>query len=81
MRDMGSLPTDALGRYQNHKPKQLCRMLTECMNKLKKYENVNRKALDQFVQTSQQKDELAKRVEELSKNETVKLVKIIWMYI
>uniref|UniRef100_A0A914HC04 RecF/RecN/SMC N-terminal domain-containing protein n=1 Tax=Globodera rostochiensis TaxID=31243 RepID=A0A914HC04_GLORO len=45
--------------------KQLDRRLTECMNELKKYENVNKKALDQFML----KEELTKRVEELQNNE------------
>uniref|UniRef100_A0A915DZM9 Uncharacterized protein n=1 Tax=Ditylenchus dipsaci TaxID=166011 RepID=A0A915DZM9_9BILA len=40
------------------------------MNELKKYENVNKKALDQFVKASSQKDELTKRVNELKKNES-----------
>lgn len=41
------------------------------MNELKKYENVNKKALDQFVRASSQKDELTKRVDELKNNELV----------
>jgi len=49
--------------------KQLDKKLTECMNQLKKYENVNKKALDQFVRASGQKDDLTKRVDELNRNE------------
>lgn len=71
MRETGSLPTDALGKYQNFAPKQLAKKMTECMNELKKYENVNKKALDQFVRASGQKDDLTKRVDELKKNEQV----------
>ena len=51
--------------------KQLDKKLTECMNALKKYENVNKKALDQFVRASGQKEELNTRVDELKKNEQV----------
>lgn len=72
MRETGSLPTDALGKYQNLTSKQLGKKLTECMNELKKYENVNKKALDQFVRASGQKDELTKRIDELKKNEQVR---------
>lgn len=49
----------------------LHKKLTECMNRLKKYENVNKRALDQFVRASGQKDELTKRVNELTTNERV----------
>lgn len=41
------------------------------MDELRKYENVNKKALDQFVRASGQKDELTKRVDELRRNENV----------
>lgn len=40
------------------------------MNQLKKYENVNKKALDQFVRAKSQKDSLSKNVDELKQNET-----------
>uniref|UniRef100_A0A183BL97 Structural maintenance of chromosomes protein n=1 Tax=Globodera pallida TaxID=36090 RepID=A0A183BL97_GLOPA len=70
IRDIGSLPADtALGKYDTMGLKQLDRRLTECMNELKKYENVNKKALDQFMRASTQKEELTKRVEELQNNE------------
>lgn len=46
------------------------------MNELKKYENVNKKALDQFVRASAQKDKLSKHVDELRNNENVSLIKI-----
>ncbi|KAL3115952.1 hypothetical protein niasHT_007252 [Heterodera trifolii] len=68
--DIGSLPTDtAMGKYDTMGLKQLDKKLTECMNELKKYENVNKKALDQFMRASTQKEELTKRVEELQNNE------------
>lgn len=41
------------------------------MNELKKYEHVNKKALDQFVQASTQKEELTKRMDEQRKSQTV----------
>lgn len=71
IRDIGSLPTDTVGKYDTMNLKQLDKRLTECMNELKKYENVNKKALDQFMRASTQKEELTKRVEELQNNERV----------
>jgi hypothetical protein len=41
------------------------------LGQLKKYENVNKKALDQFVRAKAQKEGLSKSVDELKQNETV----------
>uniref|UniRef100_A0A183FJW7 Structural maintenance of chromosomes protein n=1 Tax=Heligmosomoides polygyrus TaxID=6339 RepID=A0A183FJW7_HELPZ len=69
IRELGSLPTDAFSKYQGMSTKQLDKKLAECMHELKKYENVNKKALDQFVQAASQKEELTKRMEEQQKSE------------
>jgi len=70
IKDIGSLPTDTLGKYENMNLSHLHKKLTESMTALKKYENVNKKALDQFLRASAQKDDLTRRVEELTRNET-----------
>lgn len=41
------------------------------MNELKKYENVNKKALDQFIRANTQKEQLTKQVEEMRKSRAV----------
>ncbi|WKX98062.1 hypothetical protein Q1695_013617 [Nippostrongylus brasiliensis] len=69
IRELGSLPTDAFSKYQGMTSKQLDKKLAECMHELKKYENVNKKALDQFVQAASQKEELTKRMEEQQKSQ------------
>uniref|UniRef100_A0A1I7XRV0 SMC_N domain-containing protein n=1 Tax=Heterorhabditis bacteriophora TaxID=37862 RepID=A0A1I7XRV0_HETBA len=69
IRELGSLPTDAFSKYQGMSSKQLDKKLAECLNELKKYENVNKKALDQFVQAASQKEELTKRMEEQEKSQ------------
>lgn len=69
IKEIGSLPSDAHGTYNQMSLKQLDKKLIECMNELKKYENVNKKACEQFLRASSQKEELSKRVEELQKNE------------
>ena len=71
IKEIGALPADAHGTYDKLSLKQLDRKLTESMNHLKKYENVNKKACEQFIQAASQKDDLAKRVAELQKNEQV----------
>ena len=44
---------------------QLFKKLDECNKELKKYSHVNKKALDQFVNFSEQKTKLIKRKEEI----------------
>ncbi|GMT17480.1 hypothetical protein PFISCL1PPCAC_8777, partial [Pristionchus fissidentatus] len=68
-RELGTLPVDAFSKYNNMSRHQLDKKLAECMKELKKYENVNKKALDQFVQASQQKEELTARLTEQISNE------------
>lgn len=47
--------------------KQLFRKLEQCNTELKKYSHVNKKALDQFVNFSEQKEKLIKRQDELDR--------------
>ncbi|KAK3095501.1 hypothetical protein FSP39_015420 [Pinctada imbricata] len=65
IRELGSLPSDAFEKYQNLSLKQLFKKLENCNQELKKYSHVNKKALDQFVNFSDQKEKLIKRKEEL----------------
>lgn len=65
------VPTDALGKYKNLSLKQLDKKLTDCMTELKKYENVNKKALDQFVRANSEKETLVRKVNEAAKDEKV----------
>jgi len=67
IRELGSLPSDAFEKYQNHSVKQLFKKLEQCNQELKKYSHVNKKALDQFVNFSDQKDKLIKRNEEIDR--------------
>jgi len=46
---------------------QLWKKLRQCNEELKKYSHVNKKALDQFVNFSEQKEKLMKRKDELDK--------------
>jgi len=67
IRELGSLPSEAFEKYQSFGIKQLFHKLDECNNDLKKYSHVNKKALDQFVNFSDQKEKLIKRKEELDR--------------
>jgi chromosome segregation ATPase len=57
---------------------QLEKKLLQCNQELKKYENVNKKALDQFVSFSEQKDKLSKRKDELDRAQRVCCLFIIY---
>uniref|UniRef100_A0A4W3K377 Structural maintenance of chromosomes protein n=1 Tax=Callorhinchus milii TaxID=7868 RepID=A0A4W3K377_CALMI len=67
IRELGSLPQEAFEKYQTLSLKQLFRKLEQCNQELKKYSHVNKKALDQFVNFSEQKEKLMKRQEELER--------------
>lgn len=67
IRDLGSLPTDAFSKYKNMSQKQLFKQLEKAQVELKKYSHVNKKALDQFISFSEQKEKLMNRKEELDR--------------
>merc|ERR1711874_667126 len=67
IRELGSLPTDAFDKYKNMSQKQLFKQLDRANQELKKYGHVNKKALDQYISFSEQKEKLIKRKEELDK--------------
>ncbi|XP_068213135.1 structural maintenance of chromosomes protein 3 isoform X2 [Palaemon carinicauda] len=65
--DLGSLPSEAFDKYQNLPTKQLFKKLEGANVELKKYSHVNKKALDQFISFSEQKEKLMARKEELDR--------------
>ncbi|VDK54762.1 unnamed protein product [Anisakis simplex] len=67
IRELGSLPMESK-TYESYSLKQLDKKLSEALEQLKKYENVNKKALDQYVQASSRKEDLTKRMDEHKAN-------------
>merc|ERR1719384_2797259 len=67
IRELGSLPSDAFEKYKNMSQKQLFKQLERANQELKKYSHVNKKALDQYISFSEQKEKLLKRKEELDR--------------
>ncbi|XP_050711295.1 structural maintenance of chromosomes protein 3-like isoform X4 [Eriocheir sinensis] len=67
IRDLGSLPSEAFDKYQGLPTKQLFKKLETSNMELKKYSHVNKKALDQFISFSEQKEKLVMRKEELDR--------------
>eukprot|EP00047_Mylnosiga_fluctuans_P012714 m.27489 g.27489 ORF g.27489 m.27489 type:complete len:1202 (-) comp4429_c0_seq1:98-3703(-) len=64
IRELGSLPSEAFSKYQKTSMKQLYSLLAENNAELKKFSHVNKKALDQYVSFSSQRDELLERKKE-----------------
>ena len=69
IRDLGSLPSDAFEKYRGKRSKELHGLLQRCNNELKEYGHVNKKALDQYVNFTEQREELNKRQGELDKSD------------
>ncbi|XP_022912891.1 structural maintenance of chromosomes protein 3 [Onthophagus taurus] len=67
---LGALPSqDLYTKYVKMSSRALFRELEKTNNQLKKYSHVNKKALDQFVGFSDQKEKLHKRKEELDRGD------------
>ncbi|XP_071448386.1 structural maintenance of chromosomes protein 3 [Hetaerina americana] len=69
IRDLALLPSDAFDKYVNFSSKQLFKEMEKANSQLKKYSHVNKKALDQFMSFSDQKEKLVKRKEELDRGD------------
>ena len=68
IQELGSLPPPAeLTQYKNKSIQELEKALEKVNKKLKKYSHVNKKAFDQYVNFSEQRENLIKRKEELDR--------------
>jgi len=67
IRELGSLPSEAYNKFQHKTTKALFNELERANNELKKYSHVNKKALDQFISFSEQKEKLVLRKEEIDR--------------
>lgn len=65
IREIGSLPTSEVENYKDKNLRQLLEFLHSVNSELKKYSHVNKKALDQYIQFTEQRDKLVSRHKEL----------------
>ncbi|KNA21261.1 hypothetical protein SOVF_044960 [Spinacia oleracea] len=65
IRDLGPLSSDAFDTYRRKGTKELHKMLHKCNEQLQQFSHVNKKALDQYVNFTEQREELQKRQAEL----------------
>lgn len=55
IRELGSLPSDAFSTYQGLSAKQLQKVLAEANKEMSKFQHVNQKALDQYINFNEQR--------------------------
>ncbi|KAL0741024.1 hypothetical protein Bca4012_082537 [Brassica carinata] len=65
IRGLGPLSSDAFDTYKRKNIKELQKMLHRCSEQLQQFSHVNKKALDQYVNFTEQREELQKRQAEL----------------
>lgn len=65
IRELGPLSSDAFETYKRRGVKDLHKMLHRCNEQLQQFSHVNKKALDQYVNFTEQREELQKRQAEL----------------
>ncbi|XP_071736218.1 structural maintenance of chromosomes protein 3-like [Rutidosis leptorrhynchoides] len=65
IRELGPLSSDAFEMHKRKGIKELSRMLHKCNEELKKFSHVNKKALDQYANFTDQRQELQDRQQEL----------------
>lgn len=65
IRDLGPLISDAFETYKRRNIKDLHKMLHRCNEQLQQFSHVNKKALDQYINFTEQREELQKRQAEL----------------
>uniref|UniRef100_A0A5B7B119 Structural maintenance of chromosomes protein n=1 Tax=Davidia involucrata TaxID=16924 RepID=A0A5B7B119_DAVIN len=65
IRELGPLSSDAFETHKRKSVKELYKMLHKCNEQLQQFSHVNKKALDQYVNFTEQREELQKRQAEL----------------
>ncbi|KAJ3007164.1 Structural maintenance of chromosomes protein 3 [Thoreauomyces humboldtii] len=65
IRELGVLPDDAWERFEGADGNKLLKQLHTCKESLRKYSHVNKKAFEQYLNFTKQRDSLEKRKEEL----------------
>ncbi|XP_045830635.1 structural maintenance of chromosomes protein 3-like [Trifolium pratense] len=65
IRELGPLTSDAFDTYKRRNIRDLQKMLHRCNDQLQQFSHVNKKALDQYINFTEQREELQKRQAEL----------------
>ncbi|KAL9266604.1 Structural maintenance of chromosomes protein 3-like protein [Drosera capensis] len=65
IRELGTLSSDAFDMYRRKSMKELHKMLHRCNEQLQQFSHVNKKALDQYMSFTEQREQLQQRQAEL----------------
>ncbi|CAH9100174.1 unnamed protein product [Cuscuta epithymum] len=65
IRELGPLSSDAFEKYRRKNVKELYKLLHKCNEQLQQFSHVNKKAFDQYVNFTEQREELQRRQAEL----------------
>uniref|UniRef100_A0AC35F533 Structural maintenance of chromosomes protein n=1 Tax=Panagrolaimus sp. PS1159 TaxID=55785 RepID=A0AC35F533_9BILA len=68
VKDLGTLAVDITSKFGNLRRKELEAQWMDSLNHMKKFKNVNKKALDQFVRSTTERDNLHSQIEEMQEN-------------
>ena len=68
-------------RYKQKSIKELQKVLHGCSEQLQQFSHVNKKALDQYVNFTEQREELQKRKTELDAGDEVGVILLIEFYV
>ncbi|POW01738.1 hypothetical protein PSHT_12401 [Puccinia striiformis] len=68
IRSLGVLPEEAFEKYVRHRTERLLKYLLKVTDSLKKYSHVNKKAIEQYQNFTDERDTLIGRREELEKS-------------
>lgn len=69
IRELGALPEEAFSEYEDISSGQLLQKLNKVTTRLEKFSHVNKKALEQYLNFTKQRDGLVERRKELTKSE------------
>ena len=70
IRDLGSLPSEAFGKYDDKSKASLLKDQERVHREMKKFSHVNRKALDQYMNFAEQRDDYSRRFHEQDAEES-----------
>uniref|UniRef100_A0A7E4ZS38 Structural maintenance of chromosomes protein n=1 Tax=Panagrellus redivivus TaxID=6233 RepID=A0A7E4ZS38_PANRE len=68
MKELGNLPIDMINKYANMRKKDLETEWMESIDYMKRFTNVNKKALDQYIRSTAERDSLQTQIDEMNEN-------------
>lgn len=79
IRELGALPEEAFSEYEDISSGQLLHKLNKVTKRLEKFSHVNKKALEQYLNFTKQRDSLVDRRKELTNSEQsiVELIEVL----